>query len=101
MAAAEVRPKMTLWRGDTCIRLAKLIRFPTDGGKISFWCYRKFNDPVLLLAKDPSSDLIRSKIIPAISNLRQVYPLKLTIFFPTAFQKKISYSRNIFRILMT
>ncbi len=55
------------------------------GGKISFWCYRKFNDPVLLLAKDPSSDLIRSKIIPAISNLRQVYPLKLTIFFPTAF----------------
>lgn len=32
MAAAEIRPKIRLWGGDTCTRVSKLIRFPVNSG---------------------------------------------------------------------
>lgn len=84
MAAAEIRPKMRLWEGDTCTRLCRLIRHPVVNGILSD-SYPKFVTLTISSGKDPSSDLICSIIIPAIAHLRRVYPLRLTMFFPTSF----------------
>ncbi len=82
MAAAELRPKIRLWTGDTCIRLCRLIRHPVQNGVFNNYIQFVANKTI---RKDSSSNLIVSTVIPAIAYLRTAYPLKLTMFFPTLF----------------
>lgn len=91
MACSRVRPLLRQLRGPICGGLARLIRWPT-GKSLKKLLFLKH---LIFFADSAHGTLIKTELIPAVAYLRKTYPLRVGLFFPTAFLEIFGVSPEV------
>lgn len=78
LGCGRLRTQVRNTPGDEIGRLARVIRCPPGERSLS-----KITIPYSTVTDSPAGYLVRKAVIPAVAHLRQLYPLRLNMVFPT------------------